>query len=68
MCTSMWVLTLECQCALQRNLEMYFTHHFASKKLEKECLVSLVADLQHASLATVTFITEILLLLEVFDS
>ncbi|TWW68265.1 Actin-57B Precursor [Takifugu flavidus] len=35
-----------------------------NKKLEKECLVSVVADLRHASLPTVRFITETLLLLE----
>lgn len=40
----------------------------ASKKVEKECLVSLVADLRHASLPTVRFITETLLLLEVLKS
>lgn len=50
-----------------RNVLMW-TCRFASKKLEKECLVSLVADLRHASLPTVRFITETLLLLEVFDS
>lgn len=38
---------------------------FGSKKLEKECLVSVVADLRRASLPTVRFITETLLLLEV---
>lgn len=47
---------------------LMWTHPFASKKLEKKCLVSLVADLRHASLSTVRFITETLLLLEVFDS
>lgn len=36
-----------------------------SKKLEKESLVSVVADLRHASLHTVRFIAETLLLLEV---
>lgn len=36
-----------------------------SKKQEKESLVSVVADLQHASLATIRFITETLRLLEV---
>lgn len=50
-----------------RNVLMW-THCYASKKLEKECLVSLVADLRHASPPTVRFITETLLLLEVFDS
>lgn len=42
-----------------------WTRCFGSKKLEKECLVSVVADLRHASLPTVRFITETLLLLEV---
>lgn len=36
-----------------------------SKKLEKESLVSVVADLRHASPHTVRFIAETLLLLEV---
>lgn len=42
-----------------------WTRCFGSKKLEKECLVSVVADLRQASLPTVRFITETLLLLEV---
>lgn len=37
-----------------------------SKKQEKESLVSVVADLRHASLPTTRFIAETLLLLEVF--
>lgn len=36
-----------------------------SKKQQKESLVSVVADLRHASLPTTKFITETLLLLEV---
>lgn len=42
-----------------------WTRCFGSKKLEKECLVSVVADLRQASLPTVRLITETLLLLEV---
>lgn len=38
---------------------------FGSKKLEKECLVSVVADLRHASLPAVRFMAETLRLLEV---
>lgn len=57
--------TLTCWFQMGFKNGLTWTCCFGSKKLEKECMVSVVADLRHASLPTVRFITETLLLLEV---